>query len=194
MSESARHRDREAEIGLVLSAFDCMLVGRSAELVAAPVSTGRRLMRLLASHGVCSSEELVEAIGPAEYDSKILKPNIEDGLSFAEKIRCSGRLHVIFTGPLYHPLWRFADYMEVCLAFVETRCHSVFFANDWEYSQGAVMELDASLRVGLQLHASDLSTMDLSVTAQRLKNARAEITQLRLDPSAWNDALVRLGE
>ena len=149
-------------------------------------------MELLEAHGVCSAEDLVKVIGPAEYDSKVLKPNLEEGHRFANKIRCSGRQQVIFTGPLYHPSWRFADYMKVCLSVLRTRCHSVFFSNDWEYSQGAIMELVAALESGLRVYTSDLSLMELGAAAGSLKNARAEVSRIRYDSSAWDYAIACL--
>ncbi len=125
LAESDDGAERETEIRLAISAFECTVPDRQGVLAAGPVSSGRRYLKLLRAFGLRSRAELVQRIGELEFHARIIAPNLEDGQRFAAKLRRAGHRHVVFTGPLCHPQWMFDDYMQVCTFLLEKKCRSV---------------------------------------------------------------------
>jgi hypothetical protein len=180
---------REHEIELAISAFECAVPDQGGVLAASPVSSGHRYLKLLQKFSVRSKAELIERIGPDEFQSRIIAPNLEDGRRFAARLRQGGQCNVIFTGPLYHPDWAFDDYIRVCLFLLERKCSAVYFNDGWEYSTGSVMEFGSAASRGLAVYSSEGAALTAGRARHILSRSLEVVKCTGLDTGPWDDAL-----
>ena len=182
-------RGREAEIQLVISAFESVVPDGQAVFAAGPVSSGIRCLALLREHRVKSVSELITCIGEAKFIDLVVQPNLEDGHRFAAALRDAGHAYVIFTGPLTHPNWRFDDYIKVCFRLLENKCKSIHFNRDWEYSRGSVIEFKLALSLGLPMYSETGSALTPRAARRLLERAKESLTQAAVEAQVWQTAL-----
>jgi hypothetical protein len=136
----ARTRTWQEETNMLLSMIDCLVLDREAVYASSEFTTGKRFYELCRQHNVRTKEDLKKQLGK-EYETKLLLPNKEEGIGFARRIRGFGRDMVVLTpNPLFAPGWSQPEYLGFWEEVIQRKCHTVYFNEGWEYSNGCTFE------------------------------------------------------
>lgn len=138
----------EAELtnlGVVLGAYRSFRGDRRSHIayVGMPITTGKRLVDVLSEHGVKTREELAERLGPKALWELVIRPNIEEGIAFADTL--GQRHNLLFIAPSVFEAkqWRWSQdaYMSLWYRVIGELAGKHYVMNGWQYSVGGVKEV-----------------------------------------------------
>ena len=181
------------EVVIALSAFDSILNGEKAVYHSSELTTGKRLHALLREHGVRERRELKAKMGEEAFRRQVWDPNVAEANAFARELhhRLGGEI-VITPAPFVSPGWTQAEFLAFWETVIRTRCMSVDFSEDWEYSSGCAFEFAVALDAGLPTFYADGRDLSLEEGRSRIAAAVGELEAQDLDVAPLRDVLVRL--
>lgn len=167
------------EIEMLLTAFDCVLPDDSGVYCSSDVTTGRRLyFEVYAGHGVRSSEELKDRLGPeayAEVKGRLIRDNIARGVEFTEGLRARGLTNLVNPGPLTAPGFTQQHYHYLWECVIIKKIHTVYFNDGWEYSNGCTLEYAVGRRKGAPVHDHLGNDIPPAAAAEMVRRALADL-------------------
>jgi hypothetical protein len=176
------------EAALILQAYDTCIPDGEGSYLAAPISTGLRYYELLATHRLTEMSELVDRIGQEKYLQLVRWPNVQEGEEVAARLRRTGVLHLINTGPLFISGWSVSNYMELCFELIKRKVRTVYFHPDWAYSAGAVKEYLFCSQRKLNLLTIDGEPLAVDAAMSALEGVSTRLQALGLTAKTQNDA------
>jgi hypothetical protein len=141
--------DEFANLGIVFGAYRSFRGRRRAHIayVSMPITTGERYYDVFGAYGVRTKEELNQAVGPNALRELVVKPNIEEGIVFVDKLGRSEDL--LFTAPSVFEAekWRWSEdaYMSLWYRVIGEMAGSHVVMDGWQYSTGGVKEVVFSM-------------------------------------------------
>jgi len=161
------------------------VLDKEAVYASSEFTTGKLVYDLCVEFKVVTREKLKEAIG-SEYQTRLLNPNKEKGIRFARKLRELGHMIVLTPNPLVVPGWGQPEYLQYWREIIQKKCHSVYFNEGWEFSNGCTYEysvaLDAELgrfdHNGKQLTPSTAKAL-IGAAIENLQSKGFEVPDLR---------------
>src|SRR3989344_7082840 len=86
-------------LGIVLGAYRSFRGDRRSHIayVGMPITTGKRLYDVLKQEGVVTREELIAKCGKDSLWELVIKPNVDDGIAFADEL--GRRENLLFIAP-----------------------------------------------------------------------------------------------
>lgn len=168
------------EIGIVMSAFDCVLPDDSAIYCSSDITSGKWLYyNLFKKYEVHSEEELIRKIG-AEVFKEARRPffdvNIARGHEFAKKLRERGLVNVVTPGPFYAKKFDQQHYLHLWERFIKYKVYEVWFNDDWEYSNGCSLEYAVAARKGIPRRDYKGNPISLEKAIGKIEAAVKELT------------------
>ncbi len=151
--QSAYARLTEGELdnlGIVLGAYRSFRGPRRKILAYAsmPITTGVRLRNVCVEHGVTSAEELNAKLGKDALWELVIRPNIQDGIAFADALGRS-RDDLLWIAPSVFEAkkWRWSQdaYMSLWYRVIGELAGRHVLMDGWQYSVGGVLEVMFSL-------------------------------------------------
>lgn len=139
-----------ANLGIVLGAVRMLRGNRRGHLayVSMPITSGKRYFDVLTEHGVRSQEELAEKCGKDALYELVIKPNIEEGVAYADRLGMEQQ-DLLFIAPSVFEAkkWRWSQdaYMAMWYRVLGEMVGNHFMMPGWEYSTGGVKEVLFSL-------------------------------------------------
>lgn len=181
------------EVEIALSAFDSILNGEKAIYHSSELTTGKRLHALFRQYGVRERRELKAKMGEEAFRRQVWDPNVAEANAFARELhhRLGGEI-VITPAPFVSPGWTQPEYLAFWETVIRTRCKSVWFSEDWEYSSGCAFELAVALDAGLPTFHADGRELTLAEGRSRIAAAADELKAEGLDVAPLRDVLARL--
>lgn len=137
--------DELVNLGIVLGAYRSLRGDRRAHVayVGMPITTGKRLINVLSEHGVKTREELAERLGPKALWELVIRPNIEEGIVFADSL--GQRHHLLFIAPSVFEAkkWRWSQdaYISLWYRVIGELAGKHYVMDGWQYSVGGVKEV-----------------------------------------------------
>lgn len=139
-----------ANLGVVMGAVRMLRGNRRGLLayVSMPITSGKRLFDVLTANGVKSVEELAAKCGKDALYEQVIKPNIAEGVAYADKLGLKQR-ELLFIAPSVFEAkkWRWSQdaYMAMWYRVLGEMVGNHFMMPGWEYSTGGVKEVLFSL-------------------------------------------------
>jgi hypothetical protein len=124
------------------TAMDCLLNQEKAVYCSSELTSGLRAFNEMRKHGVKSSVELKERLGPKWFQKNIFDPNATLTNDFAASVRQShtGRTLVITPAPLFVKGWGQTEYNGFWKELIHSRVETVRFNRNWQFSNGCTFE------------------------------------------------------
>lgn len=136
-------------LGVVLGAYRSLRGNRRKHLsyVSMPITTGKRFYDILSAAGLKDAKEFTEKFGKDALWKEIIKPNIDEGIKFADML--GKRDDLIFIAPSVFEAkpWRWTEdaYMSLWYRVLGELAGRHDVIDAWEYSTGGVKEVFFSL-------------------------------------------------
>lgn len=147
---NTRTRAWREEADILLSMIDCLVLDREAVYASSEFTTGWRFYELCRRYNVRSGDDLKKKLGD-KYKTELLIPNTEEGIRFARSLREKGHPIVLTPHPLAAPGWSQPEYLTFWEEVIRRKCHTVYFNERWEYSNGSSFEFFVGVKAGLPL-------------------------------------------
>jgi hypothetical protein len=170
--------------------------GRKVIYLAVPISSGLRLWRLAAERGLSDLSQVRRRF-PTEYESKVLRPNLQDAemaLTVAQREYPNHR--VVNPGKVSVAGWSQGQYRRAWKAFISKFITTVLVSEGWPYSRGCVDEVLHALKIRVpvvDIHKNELSQEEVY---EQLRRAKSEATRMGLSVSflttilaSWSNAI-----
>ncbi|MDO8504892.1 MAG: hypothetical protein Q7S36_03525 [Candidatus Liptonbacteria bacterium] len=138
-----------ANLGIVLGAYRSFRGNRRKHIayVSMPITSGKRLYDVLSEEGVRTAAELAAKCGKDALWERVLRPNVAEGVAFADKL--GKRENLLFISPSVFEAkkWRWTEdaYMSLWYRVIGEMAGRHVVMDDWEYSNGGVDEVLFSL-------------------------------------------------
>ncbi len=138
-------KEELASLGIVLSAYRSFRGKRREHIayVSMPVNTGKRFYDVLSENGVRTQRELERKLGDQALGELVLKPNIREGIAFADEF--GRRENLLFIAPSVFEAkqwgWTSNAYMSLWYRMIGEFAGSLIVMDGWEYSTGSVQEV-----------------------------------------------------
>lgn len=136
-------------LNVVLGAYRSFRGNRRDHIayVGMPITTGKRYFDVLTEAGVKTREEFVERFGKEALWKQIVKPNIDEGIAFADEL--GRRENILFIAPSVFEAkpWRWTDdaYMSLWYRVIGELAGQHRVPKYWEYTFGGVREVMFSM-------------------------------------------------
>ena len=173
----ARFKERQAidEIGMIMSAFDCVVPDESGVYCSSDITSGRRYYEMLQGYGVHSELQLKTVLGNHKYEETLKglrAANIERGLEFTENVRSRipGQL-LVNPGPFSAPGFKQEHYLYLWEMLIIQKIREVWFNEDWEYSNGCTLEYAIAAKKGVPRLDNEGQALQKSLAALRIGQA-----------------------
>jgi len=141
-------KDRMDNINIVLGAYRS--IRHPVAYASMPITSGKLFYDVLEHKGVKTLEELSKKDSGALYN-EIIKPNIENGIKFADSLK-----EQIGLPPLAPSVfeakkqsWSQKEYMFMWFRVIEERAEEMHMMDGWEYSNGGVQEFTRAMEMQL---------------------------------------------
>jgi len=174
------------------TAMDCVLNKEKAVYCSSELTSGLRAFSEMRKHGVKTSAELKDKLGPELFQKNIFDPNAKSTNEFAASVRRAqtGQTPVITPAPLYVQGWRQPDYNGFWKELIHTRVESVRFNRNWQFSNGCTFEF-------VEAQEARIPTLDVNgklITARAAAGLIEEAIKqfVDLDTSTLQENLHRL--
>lgn len=182
--------ERVDAINIVLSAFRSQLA--SAGYTSMPITTGELYYQVLESYGVLSLEEL-KKIRPAALFEEIIRPNVNDGIAFANRV--SDELQMEIIAPCIFEAnkqrWTQDEYMFMWFRVIEERAQAMLMKPGWQYSNGGCEEIARALEMKFGF-INPLSGMEYVPAFVDREKLFRKMTQIKI--MVWDKQLSRWRE
>lgn len=138
-----------ANLGIVLGAYRSFRGNRRSHVayVGMPITTGKRFYDVLTQEGVQTREELAAKLGPDALWELVIKPNIAEGIAFADEL--GQREDLLFIAPSVFEAkkWRWSQdaYMSLWYRVIGEVAGSHRVIYGWEYTDGGLKEVFFSM-------------------------------------------------
>lgn len=137
--------DELANLNIVLGAYRSFRGDRRAHVayVGMPITTGKRYYEVLSEHGAKNQEELAAKLGRTAVWDLIIKPNIAEGIAFADALGRQKSLIFIAPSVFEAKRWRWTQdaYMSLWYRVIGELAGAHFVMDGWEYSTGGMKEV-----------------------------------------------------
>ena len=134
-----------SNLGIVLGAYRSFRGSRRSHIayVGMPITTGERYYTVLKEQGVKNQAELIAKLGSNSLWELIIKPNIEEGIAFADTLGSHKNLLFIAPSVFEAKKWRWSQdaYISLWYRVLGELAGSHYVMNGWEYSSGGVKEV-----------------------------------------------------
>ena len=146
-SDSKFTRHYREEVEMAFSAIDCVLHRDHVIYASSEISSGFRLFATLRDQGLKNADELKQKMGEAWYESTIVGRNTKAAVLFTESIRSrlTDRTMVVTPAPFQAPGWTQPEYLAFWEELLRTRIKSVWFNQNWQFSNGCTFEFAVAL-------------------------------------------------
>ncbi|MDF5726265.1 MAG: hypothetical protein PUP91_38670 [Rhizonema sp. PD37] len=145
--------ENQAAIDMMLEVYKSVLYGSNVFYCSAPITSGKRYLDWLNSIGKCFVD--IDGLNKHYQEShfnKVIEPNRLHSLQFIQKLRKQKDSIVIDPSALSAlPNWTQQDWRSFWGKVIESYVNTVFFINDWQYSNGCVYEFWISQRKGISV-------------------------------------------
>lgn len=159
-------------LGIVLGAYRSFRGDRRSHIayVGMPITTGKRYFDVLKQEGVKTRQELTEKCGEKALWEMIMKPNIDAGITFADRLGRRENLLFIAPSVLEAKKWRWSDdaYMSLWYRVLGEMAGTHIVMDGWEYSYGGLREVLFSMF--MQWRVIRPTTRDVAVKEFGLQN------------------------
>jgi hypothetical protein len=199
VTERSHARTSQEEVGIALSAVDCVLNGEKAAYASSDLTTGRRFYRLLRESEARDPESLRATLGAEAYRRRLFEPNVEAANAFARRLRdlLGGRRLVITPAPLSVPEWSQDEYLRFFEALIRTRVQAAYFNDGWEYSNGCTFEFVVAQEASVPTFDARGAPLDRRTALDLIEGAVTELRAAGIEPVGLrqhHERLQRLGE
>lgn len=177
------------EIRLTLSALTTVTNEphrRGALYASAPVTSGERLYELMKELKLASPDD-VKRLHREIFAERIMRPNIADGVQFANDLRKKGFRLVIAPGAFFAKGWAQEHYMSLWRQVIERYVRTVAFAPGWQWSNGCVEELLIAIQNEKRIFLGHEPVRRVEDAADMVKKAIDEIDLWGFDPKPIYD-------
>ena len=177
--EYARLTENElGNLGVVLGAYRSFRGNRRSHIayVSMPITTGKRYYNVLTEQGVKNQEELIAKLGPQSLWELIIKPNIEEGVSFGDMLGRQKDLLFIAPSVFEAKRWRWSQdaYISLWYRVIGEFAGSHYVMDGWQYSSGGLKEVLFSMF--MQWAIIRPFTKDVAIENFGLKNFHSGMT------------------
>lgn len=155
-------------LGIVLGAVRMLRGNRRGHLayVSMAITSGKRYFDVLSEHGVKSPEELAAKLGKSALYDMVIRPNIEDGIAYADRLGLRMR-NLLFIAPSVFEAkeWRWSQhaYMALWFRVLGEMVGNHFMMDGWEYSTGGVKEVLFSLYMQWNVIAREMQRIEVDL-------------------------------
>ncbi|NNG17803.1 MAG: hypothetical protein HKM89_15115 [Gemmatimonadales bacterium] len=139
------------EADIAFSALDCVVPGESVVYASSPLTTGKRLYKLLERYGATDRDALKAEVGPEAVRRLVWDPNVDEATAFARRLRdaLDGCPLVITPAPLRAPGWSQQEYYDFWGDLLRSRTSAAYFNHEWQYSNGCAYEFAVAKEAGI---------------------------------------------
>jgi len=175
----------------VLSSLDCMIFDREAVYASSEFTTGKRFYELCRDSKVLTAEGLKKALG-TRYNTQLLLPNIDKGVTFARKLRGLGFPLVISPNPLFVKGWGQDEYLQLWVKVITDKCNASYFNDGWQFSNGCTLEYLRSVQHGIPVFDSDGRRLPVKQARHDIAMAITELEAEGFSVPKLNEVLCQL--
>src|SRR5712671_2717078 len=136
----------------ILSAYDCLMRGRTAIYLSGPITTGRVFYEWYGRVG--HSLERDSERYRKEFQSSVLRVNEGVILAAAEMLRKKSAI-VIEPTSLRMPNWQQADFHRFWCAVISRFCARLVVLDGWEFSVGCAIEFKHAISSSIPVEGLD---------------------------------------
>lgn len=138
--------DELGNLAVVLGAYRSFRGMRRDHLayVSMPITSGKRYYEVLAAHGVKDTAELAAKVGKDALYQEIIRPNIEQGIAFADQLGLQNKDRIFIAPSVFEAKrWRWTQdaYMSLWYRVLGEMAGQHYLMDGWEYSTGGVKEV-----------------------------------------------------
>lgn len=136
-------------LGITLGAYRSFRGNRRKHIsyVSMPITSGKRLYDKLFAAKVKTADEFTGKFGKEAFFAEIMKPNIDEGIKFADELGARCNLLYIAPSVFQAKPWKWSQeaYMSLWYRVMGELAGSHTLIDGWEYSTGGVQEVLFSL-------------------------------------------------
>jgi len=136
-------------LGIVLGAYRSFRGNRRNHIgyVSMPITSGKRLYDIFSKEQVQTVDELIAKCGKDILWEMVMKPNIQEGVAFADSLGKRDNLLFIAPSVFEAKRWRWSQdaYMSLWYRVIGEMAGKHVLMDGWEYSNGGVDEVLFSL-------------------------------------------------
>ena len=191
-SEFKRHYS--AEVRMLFSAVDCVLVRERGIYCSSELTSGLRLFETLRQYGLKSSAELCRLKSEAWFQENIVEVNIAAALEFAEQVRrmVPPETAVITPAPFSAPGWDQPQYLAFWEELLRSRVRAVWFGRNWQYSNGCTFEFAVARDAVLGTFDDAGNPLDCGTAVRLIRSAIRELETEGFSVPKLQESLARL--
>jgi hypothetical protein len=191
-SKFTRHYREEVE--MVFSGIDCVLNGEQAIYCSSELTTGVRLYEALREHHLTTTSDLKKKMGQEWFESNIFRVNMGCAMDFAKSVRVGlgYKTMVITPAPFAARDWSQPEYLGFWETLIRTRVKSVWFNQNWEFSNGCAFELAVARHAGVPTMDCDGNVLGFEEAIRRLEKAVAHLNAEKFDTTRLRETLTLL--
>lgn len=164
-------RDVDA-INNMVELFNCMLDGKTAAYISAPITTGQRFIDWYKETG--SSLDHNSSRYKTKHFHAVIRPNSEEVKKKVVGIRRHFDTILINPTLFTWPEWNQDDYRHFWGKIIETYVDTVIFLNGWQYSSGCSFEFLTAVRSGIEVLDEDRDKLDRETGLRLIEDAIAQ--------------------
>jgi len=184
------HRAPE-DISVYIDILRCLIPGKHAYYLAAPITTGKRLWDLAAKIRTDLPEFAMKS-APTKYIKEVFKPNLRDAKLSAFRVRQKFGPLVIDPSRFFRSPWSQDDYALFWEVIIRRLVKGVILSPGWEYSKGCIHECMLSLAQHIDLYEFPGTPTSGGRIHFLLKAAQKESKELSLRTPYLDSAVSRL--
>jgi len=192
--ESTFTRPYHEEVAMAFSAIDCVLNHEKAVYCSCELTTGKRLYKALADHGLKTAAELKQKMGAAWFDEHIFKANAHAASEFAKDVRKSlkDKTLIVTPAPFTAKGWSQPEYLGFWETLIRTRIKAVWFNLNWEFSNGCTFELAVACEAGVSIFNHVGVKLQPTEAIESIQSAIAKLSADSFDAAKLRENLARL--
>lgn len=182
MSEFPLNNPRDiGGIENMVELFSCIISGKNAVYISAPITTGERFVSWYANHG-----HSLES-GSQEYDKEhyrqVIQPNRDGAKARISELRqklSKVKSIVVDPTPFNWPEWNQDDYRYFWGKVLERYITSVIFLDGWQYSRGCAFEFLSAIQSGAETLNEAQTPIDLEIGLRMVEEAISQYREIGL--------------
>lgn len=187
----------DSQVDMLITVYDSIFDGRVGNYVSTPITSGKRLFGLLVANQVRDREALRAKLGSEVADKmldNIKAENSKYGEVFAASLRKNGLPNVINPTKFEAIHFEQDHYNHFWSILIEKKICSVYFNQDWEYSQGCTIEYLTTVRHGVRTYDHLGAPLSTSAAIARMSEALRQLANQGFPETTYSGLSSKLAQ
>lgn len=179
---------------LLLNTYASVVSSKQAIYCSMPITSGRRFLDWLACHNIAATDiDSVSNDLREDHRRSVIEPNREHALRVVQKLRNKHSEPIIDPSALPHiPDWTQLNWRTFWEDVIEQFAKSVYFVDDWAYSNGCTYEFYIAQRLKLPVYDEQGEPLSVVTGMEKIAYAKSQLQKRNLSIDVHTDVMKAL--